>query len=65
MDELKAFLKELEQLTNKYGLIVDACGCCNSPFIYKKGERVSIAENLWFNQETNEYEVEVTKYGRC
>ena len=65
MDKLKAFLEELEQLTNKYGLIVGACGCCNSPYIHKKGELCNIAENLSFDEKSNEYTVEVTKYGRC
>jgi hypothetical protein len=27
------FLKELKALYEKYGMIVDACGCCGSPYI--------------------------------
>lgn len=27
------FLKELTELTKKYGLVVSGCGCCDSPYL--------------------------------
>ncbi len=32
-DKLDRFLEELKALYEKYELMVDACGCCNSPFL--------------------------------
>ncbi len=31
----KAFLAELSQLSNKYGVGIGGCGCCGSPFLTK------------------------------
>ena len=30
---IDAFLRDLEKVYAKHGLIVGACGCCNSPFV--------------------------------
>ncbi len=37
MDEavVKDFLRELAALTNRYGIAVGGCGCCDSPYLYK------------------------------
>ena len=32
-ENLKAFLKELAAITDKYGYVIDGCGCCGSPFV--------------------------------
>ena len=34
--KLKEFLKELAELTKKYGLVIGGCGCCHSPWICDK-----------------------------
>jgi hypothetical protein len=34
-DDVKAFLAELSQLSNKYGVGIGGCGCCGSPFLVK------------------------------
>jgi hypothetical protein len=33
MDRLENFLKELSELTNKYGFEIAGCGCCGSPWV--------------------------------
>ena len=58
MENINNFLKELEQLTNKYGLYIGGCGCCNSPYICKIGENVHIADNLYYDEDTCKFEVE-------
>ena len=30
------FLKELTELTKKYGIAIEGCGCCSSPYLIKK-----------------------------
>ncbi len=32
-EEVDKFLEELSALSNKYGLSIVACGCCESPWI--------------------------------
>lgn len=32
----EAFLQELSELTKKYGVAIDGCGCCDSPYLTEK-----------------------------
>lgn len=32
-DKLDKFLEELSELSNKYGFVINGCGCCGSPWI--------------------------------
>lgn len=32
-EQKAAFAAELTQLSQKYGIIVEGCGCCGSPFL--------------------------------
>ena len=39
-EQLQSFLGDLRAVYEKHGLVVHACGCCNSPFVVvadKKG----------------------------
>jgi hypothetical protein len=38
MTEKEKFLTEFEVLIRKHGLIIDGCGCCDSPWIRKLEE---------------------------
>jgi Leucine-rich repeat (LRR) protein len=38
MSKLEEFLKDLTELTIKHGIIIGACGCCDSPYLYGYGE---------------------------
>lgn len=31
--KVTAFLEELAELTNKHGIEIEGCGCCNSPWL--------------------------------
>lgn len=33
---LEAFLAELTELSRKHGIVIGGCGCCGSPWVYKK-----------------------------
>ncbi|GJM43472.1 MAG: hypothetical protein DHS20C21_03140 [Gemmatimonadota bacterium] len=35
MTDQEKFLDELAALTIKYGIEIDGCGCCGSPFLYE------------------------------
>jgi len=32
-DDIKAFLYEYRAVCEKYGVYIQACGCCDSPFL--------------------------------
>lgn len=33
MNNQLEFVKELEKLTKKYGVAIEGCGCCGSPYL--------------------------------
>ena len=39
LDNIEAFLTELEQLTRKHKLKISACGCCESPWVLELPEK--------------------------
>lgn len=39
------FLKEYKQLCLKYNLVIDACGCCDSPWVSIGEEYIPIEFN--------------------
>jgi Fe-S oxidoreductase len=55
---LEEFLKKLSQLTQEYGISINGCGCCGSPYL-EVGEEI-VAENLAWNKEEGKYVVEAT-----
>ena len=58
MDRLENFLKELAELTQKYGIKIGGCGCCGSPFLHDlKGDDCN-ADNLFYNEKSGVYEVD-------
>ena len=57
MNRLELFLKELAELTKKYGLVIGGCGCCGSPWI-EDLEQKNYINNLRYNDEKQEYFME-------
>ena len=43
-DQVARFLADLTVLTQKYGIEIDGCGCCGSPY-------------LWATDEAGSYEI--------
>ena len=70
-DKKELFLKELGELSKKYGLYIGGCGCCGSPFVIRVHEGVKevVAENLEWDFEKERYinfleEMHKIVYGR-
>ena len=58
-DKLKAFINDLNELTNKYGIEIASCGCCSSPYLLTTdAEFLVIANNLKFDKKTKMYSIE-------
>jgi len=47
----KEFLDELTKLSQKYGIYVSACGCCNSPWLLEYDP-----EKKYWNDELMDYD---------
>jgi hypothetical protein len=54
--KVEMFLKELAELTDKYGLAVNGCGCCGSPWIYDVKSGEVIVDNIDYNEHEKKYE---------
>lgn len=55
MEKKKEFLEELTALTKKYGIYIDGCGCCGSPYL-TEGEPTWTNGDLAWDAEKKEYE---------
>jgi hypothetical protein len=33
-EQVKEFVKDLNKLTAKHGVVIGGCGCCSSPYLY-------------------------------
>jgi hypothetical protein len=55
MDNKLLFLKELSQLTNKYGIYINGCGCCGSPYLTDKEPEFEGDGELKWDIEKKEY----------
>ena len=54
-EKIYKFLKEYETLCKKYGFSIDACGCCDSPYILSNGD--IIIENIGYNLQKRMFNV--------
>lgn len=58
MNRLEEFLKELSELTKKYGLEICGCGCCGSPWIADLKSEFRNEDGLYYDKKDQEYTVE-------
>lgn len=49
---LKCFLMELSELSRKYGIYVQGCGCCGSPWLYDDETEKNFDNLKYINDET-------------
>lgn len=54
-DGLERFLKELSGISKKYGIYVDGCGCCGSPYLSTSYESIYDGRNLHWDEEKDTY----------
>ena len=60
-ERLDAFLQELAELTKKYNLEIDGCGCCGSPAIDTR-EHVGTRRLVWTIAERLSYDAIEGRY---
>jgi len=53
-ERYRNFLREYEKLCKKYGVFIDACGCCNSPWMVLAKDELDI--DLHIEHLIREYE---------
>ena len=58
MNRLEEFLKELSELTKKYELAIDACGCCRSPWVIDLKREFELETGLCYNEKDQKYTVD-------
>ena len=58
-EKLQAFLEELTELSHKYHMYIQGCGCCGSPWIYDDIEKKEYDE-LYMNSQ-GEYTIDDMK----
>ena len=56
--DMNKFLEELSELTKKYNISIDGCGCCGSPYLTRLEDGALIGNDLYWNVETNSYGVD-------
>ena len=54
--ELKAFLRDLTRLSKRHNLFIGGCGCCSSPYVWRKGP--AVGNDLSWNRDAKRYEIE-------
>lgn len=57
LDELnfECFLKELTNLTKRYKIAINGCGCCGSPWLYNIETGETIRDDLTWDDDKEEY----------
>ena len=50
-NRVEAFMKDLEQLTKKHGIVIDACGCCGSPWVEDMETHEMLASHLYYEED--------------
>ena len=59
--DVQGFLKELNELTNKYNISIWGCGCDGSPALVDllaRDGNIFIAESLTYDEETKKYTID-------
>ena len=58
IDSKNKFLEELSELTKKYNISIEGCGCCGSPYLVYLGNKTIIGEDVSWNENNKVYEID-------
>ena len=56
--DMNKFLEELSNLTKKYNISIDGCGCCGSPYLTRLEDGAYIGDCLSWDNDKQTYEVD-------
>jgi len=59
--DIEQFIQELNELTNKYKIVIGGCGCCGSPYLDNEKDKENGADYLRFDYDTRKYRVDCNK----
>ena len=51
------FLEELSELTKKYNISIEGCGCCGSPYLVNLEDKTIVGEDISWDENDKVYKM--------